>query len=33
MEKVLEYRRENKFAPLNYRSIVVPEDGRERALC
>ena len=30
--KVLQYCRENKFAHLNYRSIVVPEHGRERAV-
>ena len=30
--KVLEYRKQNKFAYLNYRSIVVREHGRDRAV-
>ena len=30
--QVLEYRKQNKFAYLNYRSIVVREHGRDRAV-
>ena len=30
--KVLEYRKQNKFVYLNYRSIVVQEHGKDRAV-